>query len=175
VEIDGAWQIAEAWSLEGGLAYLDGTYDDFPGAPCRIDEPLCDPADNNLAGADLGWAPEWSGNLRLNLDQDIGARLRLLGTLALLYRDDVWLTPSGQFGSPTTLQPSTTWIDARLGVGSQDGRWTVSFVGKNLTDEKTIAGSFAFPFPVDLPNNGELWQGTLERPRTYGIEAFIQW
>jgi iron complex outermembrane receptor protein len=174
-ELDGAWQFAPAWSLQGGLAYLDATYDDFPGAPCRIDEPDCDPADNNLAGVSLGWAPEWSGNIALNLDQDMKSDLRLVGTLALLYRDDVWLTPTGDAGPANTLQPSTTWLDARIGIGSQDGRWTVALVGKNLTDEVTIAQSFVFPFPVNIPDAGSINQVLMERPRTYGIEAIFQW
>lgn len=174
-ELDGAWQLAPAWSLQGGLAYLNAKYDDFPGAPCRVNEPNCDPADNNLAGVRLGWAPEWSGNLALNLDQDIGTGLRLIGTLALLYRDDVWLTPSGPEGQPETLQPATTWIDARLGIGSQDSRWTVALVGKNLTDEDTIAQSYVFPFPVNIPGAGDMYQILQEQPRTYGIEAIFQW
>jgi len=174
-ELDGAWQMAEAWSLQGGLAYLDAVYDDFPGAPCRFDEPDCDPADNNLAGASLGWAPEWSGNLVLSLDQSVGSNLRLLGNLALLYRDDVWLTPSGDASPLIALQPATTWIDARIGIGSEDGRWTVALVGKNLTDEETIAQSYVFPFPVNIPGATDMYQILLERPRTYGIEAVFQW
>jgi iron complex outermembrane receptor protein len=174
-ELDGAWQLAQAWSLRGGLAYLNAKYDDFPGAPCRVNEPDCDPADNNLAGVRLGWAPEWSGNLALIMDQDISNGLRLTGTLALLYRDDVWLTPSGPEGLPETLQPATTWVDARLGIGAQDGRWTVALVGKNLTDEETLAQSYVFPFHFDLPNAASQYQVLLERPRTYGIEAVFQW
>lgn len=174
-EVEGAWQIGSAWSLAGGLAYLDAKYDDFPGAPCRYDEPGCDPATNNLAGERLGWAPEWSGNLRLSLDQDMGSSLRLFGTLALLYRDDVWLSPSGAAGAPTTLQPSTTWVDARIGIGSRERRWDVALVAKNLTDEFTISQNYVFPFPVNVPSAPGATQYLLDPPRTIYLEANLYW
>jgi len=174
-ELEGAWQIASAWDLAGGLAYLDAVYDDFPGAPCRWDEPGCDPENNNLAGEKMGWAPEWSGNLRLSYEQDLGSSLRLFGTLALLYRDDVWLSPSGPAGAPTTLQPATTWLDLRIGLGSQENKWDVALVGKNLTDERTISQNYVFPFPVNVPGAASVYQNLMDPPRMIYLEANYYW
>ena len=172
IEVDGAFAFNDMWQLQGGLAYLDSTYDDFPGAPCRADEPGCDPATNNLAGAQLGWAPEWSGNLRLSFDQDVGDSLRIGGQAALLYRDEVWLSLSGNVGPSSTLQEATTWLDARLEFGAQDQSWTIALLGKNLTDEVTQAQDFAFPFPINASPGGT--NKLTEIGRTFGVEAVLR-
>ena len=172
VEVDGAFAFNDMWQVQGGLAYLDSRYDDFPGAPCRIDEPGCDPATNNLAGVTLGWAPELSGNVRLSFDKDLGRSLKIGGQAVLLYRDDIWLSLSGPVGPPSTRQEATTWLNLRFEIGSQDQAWTVAFLGKNLTDENTQAQDFAFPFPVNASPGGT--NKLTEIGRTYGVEAVFR-
>lgn len=172
LELDGAFALTDVWQIQGGFAYLDAKYDDFPGAPCRADEPGCDPANNNLAGVQLGWAPELSGNLRLSFDQDIGNSLRIGGQAALLYRDEIWLSLSGNVGPANTRQGAATWLDARLEIGSQDQRWTIALVGKNLTDEFTQAQDFAFPFPFNASPGGT--NKLTEIGRTFGVEGVIR-
>lgn len=171
LEVDGAWQINDQWNVQGGLAYLDAEYDDFPGAPCPFDNPGCDPTTNNLAGAQLGWAPEWSGNLSVNWRRPLFSGMKLNATLALQYRDDVWLDTAGDTGPDYNKQDSTTWVDGRLGLGPEDDRWVVALYGKNLTDEETKAHNFVFPFPADVVAGRETWVDGTERFREVGLEV----
>jgi iron complex outermembrane receptor protein len=64
---------------------------------------------------------------------------------------------------PPEARESGYWLtDARIGIGSQDDRWTVSAWGRNLTDERyrtqVLFSSVGF---------GETWGG----PRTYGVSV----
>lgn len=172
VELDGSWRIAEGWTLQGGLAYLDAEYDDFPGAPCPFDNPTCNPATNNLAGARLGWAPEWSGNLSLTYQQALADRMNLTATLSAQYRDDVWLDTAGDEGPPYNMQDSTTWLDARLALGIDDDRWLLALYGRNLTDEETKSHNYPFPFPADIiAGRTPTYVDGTDRFREIGVEV----
>ena len=55
-------------------------------------------------------------------------------------------------GAPGSKQPSYAKLDARLAIGSTDGRWEVALVGRNLTDE--LYGVWYEPLVGAGPNTG---------------------
>ena len=61
------------------------------------------------------------------------------------------------------VQPSNTKVNARIGVGSADGRWTLELWGNNITDRQTK--NVTFNTPLRLGSRGTF----LEAPRTYGV------
>ena len=65
-------------------------------------------------------------------------------------------------------QDSNTKVNARLGLGSADGRWMVELWGNNVTDERTK--NVTFNTPLRIGSRGTF----LEAPRTYGLTLRTQ-
>jgi outer membrane receptor protein involved in Fe transport len=55
-----------------------------------------------------------------------------------------------QFNENIASNGPLTLLDARLGVGSPDGRWEVAVFGKNLTDEDYLANVVRFTSTTDF-------------------------
>ena len=64
-------------------------------------------------------------------------------------------------------------LNARLALGAQSGRWELAFIGRNLTDEKTIS------YSGDTPLAGSTffarsYYGFTDPPRTLALEAMFR-
>ena len=136
VELDSRWAVADWLTLGGALAYLDAEYDDYQGVPCNQSGTL-PPASNGVncdaSGSDLPFSPEWSGAAFADLSVPITSGLNLFGNLTVSYSDDYF--SDGTF-DPDLAQESYTKFDASIGLGASDGRWNLSVIGKNLSDEE---------------------------------------
>jgi iron complex outermembrane recepter protein len=163
IELDGRWAATDWLMLSGSLAFLDSEFDDFkngPGTSTPIDEegnvfraPMSD-----YSGLDRPFAPEWSGNVWVDVNQPITSSMNFIGGLGISFSDDYYtegsLDPEGK-------QDSWTKVDARLGLESADGSWRVSVIGKNLTDEE-ITNTYQYFFGK---------QAFLQAPRTLAVQA----
>ena len=174
VEIEGRWQAAPFLDFALSVAYLDSTYDDFPGAPCTAgqlaaDDPVaagCEgwTASNptggttNLKGETAGRAPEWTGTFITNLTLPLGDAMVFRGTLDLLYEDEIEEQPDPNY------QDSYTKVNARLALASANDTWAVALVGKNLTDETTFGNGFGVGF-----FSGS-WAKNRQPPRTVALD-----
>lgn len=162
VEFDILWAASEAMNISFSGAYLDATYDDFLGAcytlpfqnaaqGCNVDlnnrvGPAPTPANlarvalfgtyeegQDLSGQPLAFAPEfqfvagvdytWTG---IFSDMDLTAAFKVI------YADE---QSSMIDNNPAGFQEAYAKLDASLTLKSQDGKWYLSLVGKNLTDE----------------------------------------
>ena len=149
------------FNLSAGL--LDTEFVSFPGGGA---------GGADVSGNELPRAPETSLNFGLQYYHPIDAiGADLLTRLDYSYTSDYFtevnnvqtqLLMSGEtvpFGSV----PSNDLVNARIGLISQDGTWSVSLWARNLTDEEY------------LTNNIREFFGTLVdfygTPRTYGIEV----
>jgi len=168
-ELDGSWRVAEQWSLQGGMAYLDAKYDKFPGGQCAWGNPPS--CSQDLTGARLGWAPEWSGNLSVTYERPVGDRMTLKSTLSAQYRDDTWLEMTGNRNVKDSMQKSTIWLDGRVALGIDNDRWILALFGRNLTDENTKSHVFQFPFPVNVVTDPMSYVVGTDRFREIGVEA----
>ncbi|MEM1404668.1 MAG: TonB-dependent receptor [Pseudomonadota bacterium] len=154
VELDGRVILTEEFSLAASLAYLDATYDVFDGATCTIPQ-TTDPVSNpgclredgsnisvgetggqNLAGETLTYAPEWSANISAQYSTSITSNLDFTTAVEVNYRDEFY---SALDLDPNTIHDSFTQLNMRVTLASNDGKWSVSLLGKNLTDEVTYA------------------------------------
>lgn len=142
VEMDFTWLPTDSLTVTGSAAYLDATYDEFPGADCLWNNPGCDRATNDIGGTRLPRSSEWSGNLSFNYERPVG-NLYFNGKLDLVYNSDKYLIenldPRGQ-------QDDFYKVNLRLALSDEADRWTVALVGKNLNDETTISHAFGTPF-----------------------------
>ena len=116
--------------LWGNLGYVDNqiTSFDVPGQP-QLQQRI----------GDVPSIPEITGAAGFRFRRPITASLDLLATLTLTYRDgtnqDPGTTPNPGLNRPQFDLDSTTELDFQVGVGSNNGKWTVSLLGTNVTDE----------------------------------------
>ncbi|MEO0423531.1 MAG: TonB-dependent receptor [Pseudomonadota bacterium] len=153
VEVDAVLDLAAGWTLGGNFAYTDATYDDFPGASATcpevggfIEGDLC-----NFEGIPLIFAPEFKGALFVEYESE-----PIVGDWIFTGRADVsyssrYYTELSYFES--LAQEEYALLNANLSLGSQDGRYTVSLIGKNLTEQHVLAwGLEAGPSRFVTPN-----------------------
>ena len=181
LELDGRWAATDRLTLAGSIGYLDAEYDDFKGATCTIPQ-VSDPVSNpgclredgtniapgetggqDLSGEDLLFAPEWSANLNATWIQPLGDNLELLLSLDVNYSDEYY---SALDLDPNTKHDSATLYNARVSLSGDDGKWSVSVLGKNLSDEETYA--WRNDVPVSASNS---YFGVPNRPRSIAVQG----
>jgi len=138
-------------SLQGGLTYADTAYGNFTptGAiPAR------------LPGNQLSFAPKFSGSLAATYEYPLTASLRGRASVASKFNSRY---NTGADLNPAKRQSAYSLVNARLGVGSSNNRWTLEFWGENLTNEKY------YQVIIDTLFQQGALNGYLGDPRTYGV------
>lgn len=166
LEFDVAWLLNEDLTLAANVALLDGKYDRFTNAQCyqvpaQTAAQGCIGGVQDLSGKTLQYAPEYAATLSAEYSTPLS------NTLRLFFRTEVFLTDDQQLnsdGDPDTVQKAYEKLDARIGIGSLDGRWQAALVGRNLTDE--IIAVYA----AGTPLNGNSHFGILDRTRQVAIQ-----
>lgn len=182
LELEFAPRAVPGLDLTAVVNYNDAKYSSFPFGPCyggqTITEGcnLIDPATGqtrqNLTGAKLSVAPEWTMAFGANYETDIGSDFKMGFNGNVRYSDGY--NPSG-FANPIAYQRSYATIDGGIRFGAADDNWQIALIGKNLTNKFYVTGV------VDGPSTGtasggatgtkadQLGFGTL--PRTVKIEV----
>lgn len=166
LEFDLAWLATDNLTLAANVALLDGKYEEFKNAQCYQAPPQtveqgCVNGVQDLSGATLQYAPEYAGTVSADYSRPLGASLRFFLRAELFFTDDQQLNSDGD---PDTVQDAYQKLDARIGIGSADGRWQVAIIGRNLTDE--IIAVYAATTPL----NGNSHFGILDRTRQIGLQ-----
>jgi outer membrane receptor protein involved in Fe transport len=198
VDLTFDWAFVDGWQLGLSLGWLDASYGSFEnqacyltpaqtisqgcvrigGAPLSPNATVCigNPGvicAQDLSGFPTSFAPEWSGTMslqyrralageRLGRPLTIGARIELMAT------DEFYTTVNG---APGSKQGSYAMLDARLAVGSSDGRWEVALIGRNLTDE--LYAVWYEPLVGAGPNTG--YFATTARTRQLGLQLRVSY
>ncbi|MEM7221081.1 MAG: TonB-dependent receptor [Pseudomonadota bacterium] len=114
----------------------------------------------SLCGADLTNAPLHVVTGSVNYDGYINDALRWFATSNFRWEDD--RRTSTQPNLEFDIQEDNIKVNARVGIGSADERWTFEVWGNNIFDELTKNVTFNTPLRVGS-------RGTfLEQPATYG-------
>jgi iron complex outermembrane receptor protein len=130
----------------GSVGSVDSTYSDFG-----------DNTGNTLANSpDLQW------NVGAQYEWSVSDGLNMFTRADVFYQDDRFL---GADNDPFFIFEETTLVNLRLGLGSAEGKWTVTAWGKNLFEDDAVAqifggSSFFIPSYNYAPNT----------PRTYGLD-----
>jgi outer membrane receptor protein involved in Fe transport len=152
-------------TLQGGVTYADTRYGRFTAAD--LTDPTRFTSLSRLPGSRLSFAPEISSSIAGTYSRDLGGDLVLRTNLSAKY------TSSYNTGSdlhPAKAQSGYTLVNGRIGVGSQDGRWTAELWGNNLFDKDYVQVAFNGPFQVDESNDAiSVYDAFLGAPRTYGL------
>lgn len=140
LELDVTWAVSDVWTLGANAAFLDASYDSFPGSEnCP---PGVTPSANgtcDLAGFPLIFAPDSKYTVFADFlvndaigEWDFAGRFDYTRSdeqyTDISYRDDV-------------ITPSYSVTNASLRLISPDDRVTVSLIGRNLGDEAYSAWS----------------------------------
>ena len=160
-EFEYAPRAIEGLNLHGSINYNQARYTNFPLAPCYAGQRPAEGCSlafsaaanggtggftrQNLDGAPLSVAPKWAGALGASYDRPISDRLKF-GISADARYSGSYLASA--FGNPDSRQGKYVTLDASIRVGSEDDRWEVALIGKNLTDRFYVTGN------VDSPSTG---------------------
>lgn len=105
----------------------------------------------NLRGQPTANAPEWVATLGVNYDAKLPGGFTLGMAVDARYSDSYLATA---FGNPATLQNSYVNLDASLRLRTENDRWELAVIGKNLTNRWYATGG------TDAPNTGSGTGGT---------------
>jgi outer membrane receptor protein involved in Fe transport len=151
VELDFNARPTETVSLFGGLNYNDA----------QIDEDV--PALGVRQGLQIQNAPEWSGNVNLQVDFAGLGSPQAFAILTVRYTDDS--LRDFEVSNPAKLQDSYTLVNAR--VGTTLAGWNVALFVDNLTNDDPGVMNFLSSFgPV--PSRERMFA---IQPRTFGISV----
>ncbi len=141
--------------LHGSLNYNKAEYKDYAGAPCFTGQTPAEGCSEtpgsqlgftqDLSGKPTALAPEWTATFGFDYDWSVGDRYTAGITFAGRYSDSYIANP---FGQPNDRQGSYVNLDASLRFGTNDDRYQVALIGRNLTDE------YVKYYGLDSPGTG---------------------
>ncbi len=180
LQVDWATPI-EGLTVGGSLNWLESKFTDFdefcyggqtPAEGCGPLQPGQTETDlrQNLAGNTRAGAPQWSSHIVASYERPISENLVLGITANAQDKDDQELSNS----IPGVIQDSYTTVDANIRLSTQDGRWQIALIGKNLTDEQAFRGAGDVPETGGNTGTAEGFRGDYSggviRPRQYEME-----
>jgi outer membrane receptor protein involved in Fe transport len=172
VDVDFLWFTpVHGLSVQSGLSYADTKYGD---------QPVANDPTNALAllpGSQMSLAPKWSASGSLSYEHPVGGDLKARFNIGTKYSSK-YNTGSDLF--PPKVQKAYTVVNARLGLGAADDKWTVELWGQNLFNEKyaqvafngTLQGSSGLSATNKVYNPAAdtiTYNAFLGAPRTYGL------
>jgi iron complex outermembrane recepter protein len=169
-EFDVTFAATQELTLTAALTYLDARYDSFEDAACTWEQRVAagSGCTQDLSGAQLQFAPDWSGNLSAEYITAIGPDMELTVAADALWTDDVVVANDLD---KNVIQKEYWKFNARIQLSSADDTWRVALVGKNLTDETT----FNWGNDLTLSGSGYGFEGGyfhhIEKPRTVELQA----
>lgn len=153
VEADFNFRVLDGFSLRGAAAYNDASYRDFVGQ--------CYPGQTIAAGCSLQFvngafsaqdydgrtppkAPKFAGRAGFTFDTPVGS-----SGWSLMATSDVSYTSSYNYTDalrPDSVQSAYAKLDAAISVRGPDDRWTISLIGRNLTNALVVTTANDIPF-----------------------------
>ena len=169
IDTDFRWRTPiEGLTLQGGVTYANTRYGDFvpgSGVPAL------------LPGRRVAFAPLVSGNVQVTYDVDISETMTLHANVSYRYSGGY---SAGQDLLPVKYQPSYSVVNARLGIGGIDDKWSVELWGANLTDETVSQVVFDPAFDGAAAQSVELARSAVPRvvavscnPQTFARDAAV--
>lgn len=146
VEFEYAPASVDGLNLNGALAYTDATYDEYLAA-CYNGQSAADGCDTatglqDQAGKSLPRAPEWSATLTGSYENSFSPALDYRVNLGLQYNSEYESTSEVLPGSQ---QDAVVTFDAGFALMNPSRSWELAVVGRNLSDEYTLASGFQVP------------------------------
>ena len=152
LELDFTWlPDVDGLSIYGAVSFLDAEFSDsfIPEPPAGITDPAII-AQYDLDGRAVSQAADYAFNVGMDYESNLADTGLIWGLgLNTSYSDEYETQNEDPIGF---IQDSHWLLNARIFVGADDGRWTLSLMGNNLTDELVVTTSGGRPF-ADTSNN----------------------
>ena len=174
VEVDSSFDLTDQFTVKLVGSYLDAQYTRFENAPCYTGQTAaqgCVPNSANqlvqdLSGAPTTRAPEWTFTADAEYTIPLGGNLELRPSGRWYYVDDHVLAVDND---PLSVQKAYHKLDASLTLAEADDRWSISLVGRNLTNKFTRSFDDATT-SINAFGGGGRFANT-EESRTIAIKA----
>jgi iron complex outermembrane recepter protein len=114
----------------------------------------------------LSFAPLWSGVASATYTVPLNGSLEFHANVNEKYSSSY---NTGSDLDPTKIQAAYGLLNARLGLGSPDGKWTVEIWGNNIADKLFYQVAFDAPFQYHQID------AFLGDPRTFGVTLRTKW
>lgn len=138
LDIDWAWRTpVKGLRLSGAASYTDTKYAEDIVRP-NLSVALVD-------GRSVARAPKFSGNIAFDWRAPVSDALEFGLSGNATYSDSYWTNATDSYYR----QPSYVTFDAAISVGAPDGKWKLSLIGSNLTDEIWTNTNGGAPFTAD--------------------------
>jgi iron complex outermembrane receptor protein len=147
-------------SLAGGVVYAFTNITEFGASQILFAPNQATPLDR--LNSRLSFAPLWSGVASATYTVPLSGSLQLHANVNEKYNSSY---NTGSDLDPRKLQGAYGLVNARLGLGSPDGKWTVEIWGNNLANKLYYQVAFDAPFQYQQVD------AFLGDPRTFGITA----
>ncbi|MGH8295710.1 MAG: TonB-dependent receptor, partial [Steroidobacteraceae bacterium] len=151
-------------SLTGGVVYADTEIANFGDSLYLFA--------SNRQNNRLSFSPLWSGVVSATYQAP------LTSSLALRLSADDKYSSSYSTGSdldPHKIQGAYGILDARIGIGSADGKWTFEIWGQNLADKGYFQVAFDTPFQgLAVPGFNNQIDAFVGNPRTFGATLRVK-
>jgi len=145
-------QAIEGLTLQGSVAYNDAHYGEFP--------PTGTADVDALSGKQLSLAPAWYATTSVDYETPVSSALN-----ALFHVDGRWVSEynTGSDLDRPKQQEGFFLFNARVGLETNDGRWSLEAWAQNLFDQEYFQVGF------DAPLQPGSFKAFLGAPRTYGV------
>jgi len=154
-EADMQWLPTEQLTLNLGLAYLDTEVERWLAVDTAASA-WPNVVRRDASGIELAQSPQWSYNALAKYEWSIAADLILEVAADVVFQDD---TSGGVTAEDAT--EDYTIVNARIAIGSEDGRWRALLWGRNITDE--------YYYPAAYRGGNGPFVRSAGLPRTYGL------
>lgn len=172
-------------SFRGAAAYNDASYRDYVGqcysgqtiaAGCSLQRVGAAFTAQDYDGRTPPKAPQFAGRLGTTYEAPVGTAYKLRVSADASYTSKYNFSDALR---PDAVQDGYAKLDAAVAFGREDDRWTISLIGRNLTNELVVTGA------NDLPFTGGTGTGTssgvvadmsafVDNPREVFIEATVR-
>ncbi len=152
VEFDADYAATDDLMLRGSIAYNDAKYTDYIGGCWAGQTPAqgCNLQPNgagvfqtqDLSGTRLQLAPKWEITAGFTYSLPVANGLMLDWNVDGRYSSAYPLYPQQR---PDAFQDDYFTIDAGLALRSDDDRWSIAFIGRNLTNEPVVLSATDSP------------------------------
>lgn len=174
-DFDAMFHATDNLTLRANAGYNEAKYRSFTDAPCwtgqTVDEGCVDSGGSagfvqDLSGKTRPFAPKLSASFGVSWNQPVASGMSIGLTGDVIYTDS-HQTQAAR--NPVSGQDSNTRFNASARLYSDDGRWEVALIGRNLSNEIYLAGSADKPGGV----RGDVF-GTIMRPRQLAIQTSMR-
>jgi outer membrane receptor protein involved in Fe transport len=178
IEADGRFLLTENLELYAAAAYNDYEYTDFAQSQCAYKEPPTTVVEGRAycdrSGFTAPYAPEFTANLGVDWSRQLTDNLRLDFNFNLDHSSDYFLTTNLD---PLLQESGYTKLGAVVGISGREGKWRLSLIGDNLTDERIRVIGGTLPLArtfVQLASGGALdgtaYDAIYARPRNITLK-----